>query len=183
MEFAYIKQVLDGDISKFSYLIDIHKNMAYSIAFRILNNKEDAEEAVQDSFLKAYRALAKFRGESKFSTWLYKIVVNSSVSRLKGRRIESNYMEIDDVPELMIDYVESVYRNLDKEDQRKYINRALEELEAEDSLILTLYYLNENTIGEIAEITSIPPKNLKMKIHRARKKMVLVLTRIFKNDI
>ncbi len=81
MEFEYIKQILAGDISKFSFLIEKYKHLAYNIAFRILNNNEDAEEAVQDAFLRAFKALSSFKGDAKFSTWFYRIVVNVSVSK------------------------------------------------------------------------------------------------------
>jgi RNA polymerase sigma-70 factor (ECF subfamily) len=182
MELKYIKQVLDGDISKFSYIIETYKHMAYSIAYRILNNREDAEEVVQDSFFKAFKALSSFKGESKFSTWLYKIVVNHSLSKLKGRRPSNKYINIDDVPDIIAESTESVYKNLVKDEKRKFITLALTELEIEDRLVLTLYYLEENSIGEVAEITSISSDNIKMKIHRARKKMLFVLNKILKNE-
>jgi len=158
--------------------------MAYSIAFRILNNNEDAEEAVQDSFLRAYNALSSFKAESKFSTWLYKIVVNTSINRSKGRRQVVNDINIDDLSEnLLAADVEPVLKKLDQQDRINLINLAMDKLMMEDRLLLTLYYLNENSIAEIAEITSIPGENIKMKIHRARKKMFVVLNGVLKNEV
>lgn len=184
MEDIYIKQVLDGDISKYGHIINLYKDMAYSIAFRILNNNEDAEEAVQDSFLRAYNALSSFKAESKFSTWLYKIVVNTSINRSKGRRQVVNDINIDDLSEnLLAADVEPVLKKLDQQDRINLINLAMDKLMMEDRLLLTLYYLNENSIAEIAEITSIPGENIKMKIHRARKKMFVVLNGVLKNEV
>ncbi len=182
MELKYIKQVLDGDVSKFSYIIDTYKHMAYSIAFRILNNKEDAEEAVQDSFLKAYKALSTFKADSKFSTWLYKIVVNHSISKLKGKAPAGKFIPIDEISDMVAEQTDAAYKNLVKDDQRKFINLAMDELEMEDRLLLTLYYLDENSIAEVAEIVSISADNIKMKIHRARKKMFFVLNRMLKDE-
>lgn len=184
MEGIYIKQVLDGDVSKYGHIINLYKDMAYSIAFRILNNNEDAEEAVQDSFLRAYNALSSFKAESKFSTWLYKIVVNTSINRSKGRRQVVNDINIDDLSEnLLAADVEPVLKKLDQQDRINLINLAMDKLMMEDRLLLTLYYLNENSIAEIAEITSIPGENIKMKIHRARKKMFVVLNGVLKNEV
>lgn len=184
MEHIYIRQVLDGDVSKYGHIIDLYKDMAYSIAFRILNNNEDAEEAVQDSFLRAYNALSGFKAESKFSTWLYKIVVNTSINKSKGRRQVVNDINIDDLSEnLLAADVEPVLKKLDRQDRIKLINLAMDNLMMEDRLLLTLYYLNENSIAEIADITSIPSENIKMKIHRARKKMFVVLNGVLKNEM
>lgn len=184
MERLYIKQILEGDLTKFSHIIDQHKSMAYSISFRILNNNEDAEEAVQDSFLRAYKALASFKAESKFSTWFYKIVVNTSINKSKGQMQPGNSINIDDLSENhLADSTESAFNRLVQQDRVRAINLALDKLMMEDRLLLTLYYLNENSIGEISEITSIPGANIKMKIHRARKKMFVVLDGVLRNNI
>src|SRR5665647_2348730 len=97
MENLYLQKVLEGDISKFSYFIEKYKDMAFSIAFRIINNKEDAEEIVQDSFLRAFKSLKKFRFDSKFSTWFYRIVVNNSLSKLKREKQDTRNIDIDKV--------------------------------------------------------------------------------------
>lgn len=183
MDNSYLQKVLEGDISKFSFFIEKYKDMAFSIAFRIINNKEDAEEIVQDSFLKAFNALRKFKGDSKFSTWFYRIVVNNSLSRLKRNKAVSTYVDIDKVYNVVIEKVEYVYKGLTHSDQQKFINIALAEMSVEDRLLLTLYYLNENTLEEITEITDIAEENLKMKIHRARKKMFVILEKVLKSEI
>jgi RNA polymerase sigma factor (sigma-70 family) len=183
MENRYLQQVLEGDISKFSYFIEKYKDMAFSIAFRIINNREDAEEIVQDSFLRAFKSLKKFRFDSKFSTWFYRIVVNNSLSKLKREKQDTRNIDIDKVSDSIIENVESVYKGLAQADQQKFINYALGELCIEDRLLLTLYYLNENSVEEIAEITKISQQSLKMKIHRARKKMYIVLKERLKSEI
>ena len=181
MESLFIRQVIEGNISKFSYFVESYKDMAYSIAFRIINNSQDAEEVVQDSFLKAYKSLNKFRHDSKFSTWFYKIVVNYSLTKIKKKRIE-DLSNLDNAENINIETVESVYKNLTLEDQKKYINSALDELKPEDRLILTLYYLNENSTEEVSEITSIKKENIKMKLLRARKKMLIKLNEELKSE-
>jgi len=183
MDNLYLQKVLEGDVSKFSFFIEKYKDMAFSIAFRIIDNREDAEEIVQDSFLKAFKALSKFKGDSKFSTWFYRIVVNNSLSRLKRDKTESLNIDLDKVSDVVIEKVESVYKGLTHSDQQKFINISLAELCIEDRLLLTLYYLNENSLEEITAITDIAQENLKMKIHRARKKMYIVLEKRLKSEI
>jgi RNA polymerase sigma factor (sigma-70 family) len=183
MDNLYLQKVLEGDVSKFSFFIEKYRDMAFSIAFRIINNREDAEEIVQDSFLKAFKALGKFKRDSKFSTWFYRIVVNNSLSRLERDKSESMYVDLGIVSNVVIEKVESVYKELTLSDQQKYINMALVEMSVEDRLLLTLYYLNENTFEEITAITDIAQENLKMKIHRARKKMFVILEKILKSEI
>jgi RNA polymerase sigma-70 factor (ECF subfamily) len=183
MDELYLKFVLEGNTSKFSYFIEKYKDMAFSIAFRIVDNKEDAEEIVQDAFFKAFRSLDKFRKDSKFSTWFYRIVVNSSLSRARSKRPESSSIDENDIADVAVESVESAYRSLDLSDQKKFVHLALEQLSIEDRLLLTMYYLNENSIDEITEITDIIQDNVKMKLHRARNKMYKILNKNLRLEI
>jgi RNA polymerase sigma-70 factor (ECF subfamily) len=182
MDNLYIQKVLNGNYTAFSYFVDNYKDMAYSIAFRIVNNNEEAEEIIQDSFLKAFKSLNKFRQDYKFSTLFYKIVVNNSLTRVK-RRKTAEYDDLTNIENVAIEDIESVHYRLSYSDQQKYINYALSKLNIEDRLLLTLFYLNENTLEEITEITKVKRENLKMKIHRARKKMYVVLEKELKSEI
>lgn len=183
MDSLYINKVLNGDYSSFSYFVDNYKDMAYSLAFRILENKEDAEEIVQDSFLKAFKSLKKFRQDSKFSTWFYKIVVNNALSKAKRRKLIHKINDFSEIENIGLEKIEATYSNLLQADRQKYINYALDKLNIEDRLILTLYYLNENSVEEIVEITNIKRGNLKMKIHRARQKMFVILKQELKTEL
>jgi RNA polymerase sigma factor (sigma-70 family) len=183
MEDQYIREILNGNPSGYSYFVSNYKDMAYSIAYRIVNNKEDAEEIVQDSFVRAYKSLHKFRQSSKFSTWFYRIVVNRALSirnLVKKSKIE---IDLNAVPEIQFEEVDTAYRNLTQVERIKYINYALKELPEEDSLLLTLFYLNENTIAEITEITGVSGENVKMRLSRARKKMYVVLEKSLKLEL
>ena len=131
MDEIYLKLVLEGNVSKYSYFVEKYKGMAFSIAFRIVNNKEDAEEIVQDAFSKAFKSLEKFRKDSKFSTWFYRIVVNSSLSKTRSKRPELSSIDEDDIADVVVESVESAYRSLDLSDQKKFIHNALEELSVE----------------------------------------------------
>jgi RNA polymerase sigma-70 factor, ECF subfamily len=181
-ERLYIQQIIDGDVSRFSYFVETYKDMAFSIAFRILNDEHDTEEVIQDSFLKAYKAIKTFKGDSKFSTWLHKIVVNNSLNRLKKKKPIKNYAN-EEISEGHIEGVEYSYSKLDNRDQAKFINQALQKLNPEDRLILTLYYLHEHSVEEISFITEMSRENIKMKLHRARKKMYGSLSAILNSEL
>src|SRR5579862_2101259 len=86
LDSRHIQQVIAGDVESFSYLVKQYKDLAFAIAIRILQNEQDAEEAVQDAFVQAFRKIKSFRGESRFSTWLYSIVVNLSLTRARKRK-------------------------------------------------------------------------------------------------
>lgn len=183
MELFYIRQILSGDLSKFTFLVEKYKDMAYSIAIRMVNHQEDAEDVVQDSFIKAYQSLGTFRQEAKFSTWFYKIVVNTALTKVKRKRNFTTSETHEEISEIAIGNIESAYQKLAQTDQQNYVNRALDMLNQEDSLLLTLYYLNENSLEEIQEITGIIKENIKMKLYRARKKMYIVLSKLLHSEM
>jgi RNA polymerase sigma factor (sigma-70 family) len=182
MESIYIRRVIDGDVSAFTYFVNTYKGMAFTIAYRITGNREDGEEVAQDAFMKAYRSLKKFRQDSKFSTWFFRIVVNLALTRIKKneRWIDAD-VDVNSLPDQLVVHIESTYRELSAAEQKKIINTALDEMAREDSLLLTLFYLNENTIEEIGDITAIKVENIKMKLHRARKKMYTILNKMFQS--
>ena len=95
-DITYIEQVLAGNLNAYSHLVDRHKDRAFNLALRICGNTEEAEEITQDSFLKAFRSLSSFKMKSSFSTWLYRIVYNSSISNVRGRK--NRVLSLEDFP-------------------------------------------------------------------------------------
>lgn len=179
-----IARVKQGDHSAFNVLIDEHKAMAFTLALKILKSREDAEEVAQDSFLKAYKNINQFEGKSKFSTWLYTIVYNTALTKLKRRKliIESS----DAISDFNLsNYTESdqEWRKLQRDERSSYIKKALDALNEEDALVITLFYLNENSLQEICEITSWEISNVKVKLHRARKRLLLKLEELLDTEV
>ncbi len=89
----YIDKVLAGDTNAFAYLINKYKNMTYTIAIKIVKSHEDAEEVAQDSFLKAYEKLNTFKGNAKFSTWLYTIVYRNAITKIRKKKVTTTDIE------------------------------------------------------------------------------------------
>lgn len=180
---SYIERVLRGDINAYTYLVDNHKGMVYTIALRMLKNPEDAEELAQDTFVKAYSSLKEFKFESKFSTWLYRITYNGAISKLRKKQLEFSDIENCDLPENDVISSYNTINELTQNEQKKYINQVLEQLTEGDALLITMYYLNENSIDEISEITQLSYSNVKVKLHRARKRFYDILKVILKEEV
>lgn len=179
----YIERVLRGDINAFTYLVDEYKGMVYTIALRMLKNSEDAEELAQDTFVKAFNSLKNFKFESKFSTWLYRITYNGAISKLRKKQIEVYNVEDTVLPDSEVVSAYNAINELTRNEQKKYINETIEKLKEDDALIITLYYLQENTIEEICEITGLTLSNVKVKLHRARKRFYDELKIILKDEV
>ena len=179
----HIKKAKAGDISALNQLLDQYKDVAFSIAFRILKNKDDAEDVVQDAFIKVFESIKQFRNESKFSTWLYRIVYNESIRALK----DNSHFIYSDVHEddAIVDYpmIDDALQNLVAVERKKIIREALDQLHANESLILTLYYLEEKNIREINKITQLSKSNIKVIMHRARKNLYIILKRMLKKEM
>jgi len=179
----YIDRVLSGDVSAYATLVAKHKSLVFSIALRILNNREDAEEIAQDCFLKAYRSLKFFKKKSKFSTWLYRIAYNAAISRTRKKRLEfvpmdnyitQNYSE-DKEPETII--------GLEDHEQTVLIDRALKGLSDDENLLIALFYKGENSIEEISNITGLSVSNVKVRLHRIRKKLYNEISEIMQQKV
>lgn len=179
----YIERVIQGDVNAFSYLVEKHKNLVYTIALRIVKNSEDAEELAQDTFIKAFNSIKEFKFESKFSTWLYRITYNGAISKLRKKRIEIADVENDSIYESDVVSSYNAISELKRNEQKRYINLVIEQLKDDDAFLITMYYLNESSIEEICEITELTISNVKVKLHRARKKFYDVLKVMLKEEV
>lgn len=181
-ERQWIIKILAGDTACFSCFVTKYQHMAYMIAYRILENREEAEEVVQDSFVKMYRALPDFQFGSKFSTWFYKIIYHTA---LTARRRQSVFIDYEEVqPEQVSEEeVNSASRALEREDRKEIIARVLKELPSDESLLLTLFYLEECSIEEIHQITDFMVSNIKVKLFRARKHFYEKLKFLMKQEM
>jgi RNA polymerase sigma-70 factor (ECF subfamily) len=162
-----VLQVLSGNTSAFAYFVETYQDMAITIAYRICGNMQDAEDVVQESYLKAYRNLHSFRSESKFSTWLYRIVYNTAVTHTKTQMwMRSREAEIEDASLLADNTLEIEMVEIER---KEMVAEVMQKMPAGDALLLTLYYLEENSVKEIAKITGLNEPNVKVKLFRARK--------------
>lgn len=179
-----IAKVKEGDMAAFNVLIDEYKSMAFTLAMKLMKSREDAEEVTQDAFLKAYKKISQFEGKAKFSTWLYTIVYNTALTKLRKKKIPVDDSEFNREDNLS-SYSESdnEWRKLQKQERSSYIKQALDRLSKEDQVVITLFYLNERSLQEICEITTWELSNVKVRLHRARKRLLKSLEALLDHEV
>jgi RNA polymerase sigma factor (sigma-70 family) len=181
-DISLINRIRTGDKSAYKELINRHKDYAFTIAYRILNSREDAEEIAQDAFMQVFGALNSFNGESKFTTWFYRIVFNAALMQKRKNRIFTD--DIDTSSEaFLVNNSSDSSEKLRKSERQKAIQQALQNLSADDVLMITLFYLKEQSLEEIAEITQISAETAKVKIHRARKRLADEMKKQMKDEV
>jgi len=175
-----VQQVLSGNTSAFAYFVETYQDMAITIAHRICGNMQDAEDVVQESYVKAYRNLHTYRSESKFSTWLYRIVYNTAITQTKARMwMGSQETEIENAYDLGENRLEI---DLEEMDRKEVVSDILQRMPKGDALLLTLYYMEDNPVKEIAKITGLNEPNVKVKLFRARKMFKEMLAECYRME-
>lgn len=162
-----IDSVRKGNSSDYSILVNRYKNKAFSMLKRMLKNEFEAEEVLQDCFLKAYNSLVNFKGESKFSTWFYRIVYNSALTKLSSqkRKTETEMTSVEDHFNLESEYSSD---EIEKKDVSHLIHKTISKLPERYSAIITMFYLDEMTIDEISDVMGLTVSNVKVMLHRSR---------------
>ncbi|MGZ5221105.1 MAG: RNA polymerase sigma factor [Chitinophagaceae bacterium] len=167
-----ISKVLSGDQQAYGSLVNRYQNYVFTLALRFTKNREDAEEVSQDIFIKAYRALADFRGASKFSTWLYTIVNTTCITFLRKKRLEVHSLDNEKVFEVADNQDSGMSANLVEQKSRiSMVNNAIKMLSPDDAEVITLFYKGEQTLEEIAQILGIEANTAKVRLHRARTRL------------
>lgn len=170
-----ISKVLAGDSSAFAHLIELHKLHVFNICLKIIGHHQEAEEVAQDVFMKVYQKLDSFRQESKFSTWLYRIAYNLSISH--QRRNNNRFLEWE-----MVEGVQ-VYDDTKVEEEplnelhqhQENLAVAISKLSGQAQILLQLYYEEDLPVSEVAEITNLSEANVKVKLYRSRKRLYELL--------
>ena len=171
----HIDKVLQGDTQSFSFLVEKYKDMVFSLALKVTKNREEAEEVSQDSFIKAFRSLKKFKGDAKFSTWLYKIAYHNCMDRVKARNRRYDTGTIDEIVENKVASFENTMQAIERKERAEIMKNCLLELPEEERTILWMFYYEELSLKEIIDVTSYSEANIKVKLHRARKKLLSIV--------
>ncbi len=167
-----IRKVLDGDHQHFAVLVKRYQNFVFTITLRYTENREDAEEISQDVFVKAFKSLKDFRGDSKFTTWLYTIVTTSSITFLRKKKLPTHSLDNEHVFELADSQDSGMRANqVEQKSRSAMVNEAIRMLSPEDAQIITLFYKGEQSLEEISQIMGIEPNAAKVRLHRARQRL------------
>jgi RNA polymerase sigma factor (sigma-70 family) len=171
----YIHLIIEGDSNAFAVLVDRYKNMVFSLALKMVRNREEAEEVAQDTFIKIFKSITQFKGDSKFSTWIYKVTYNTCLDRIKKNNRFQTTVPIDDFSENQIKTMETVLDAIDERERNKMIQECIQLLPNEDAFLLTLFYFEEQTLEEISKVIDSNVNNVKVKLFRSRKKLATIL--------
>ena len=167
-----VERVKEGDRRAFRMLVDRHKRMVFNIAWRMLRNREDAEDAAQEAFLRAFRSMHTFRGQAKFSSWLHQIAVNVCLSSAESAYAKQTFVELQEEADGTDLHLADRSMNPEdvvvREDFAERIRALVGMLPPMYRAVITLYYLEERSYREVAEILKIPLGTVKTHLHRAK---------------
>ncbi|WP_184544083.1 RNA polymerase sigma factor [Mucilaginibacter sp. FT3.2] len=179
-----ITQTLAGNQSAYADLVKRHQRFVFTLAMRFSKTREDAEEIAQDCFIKAYRSLASYNAQAKFSTWLYTIVYNTAMTFLRKKRIATDSMD-DEATFIQVENHQSAFDtdNVENKSRSFYLNQAIEQLLPDDATIITLFYKGEQSLEEIAQTLGMETNTVKVKLFRARQRLKEKLERNLKHEV
>ncbi|HRY97833.1 MAG TPA: sigma-70 family RNA polymerase sigma factor [Bacteroidales bacterium] len=172
---VYVDRVLQGEVNAFTLLVERHQDLVFGICLRLLNHREEAEEVAQDVFLNVYRSLEKFRGQAAFSTWIYRIAYNAAVSSLRRRKPEWTGMDDDTMERIADEWTDDLTDTSDVPDREEWLKAAVDTLPEADRLLLDLFYTRSLGMEQIGEILGLSLSNVKVRMHRIRKKLWTLL--------
>ncbi len=171
----YITKTLEGEVNAFAMLIDRYKHMVYTLSLRMMKTTEEAEEVSQDVFLKAFQKLDSYKGTSKFSTWLYSITYHKCLDSLSRKRKQPTHYAVEIQEEITEEKTASILEAIEANELRGQLEQCIQQLREEDAFLVTLYYLEEQTLEEIATVTGMTKNNVKVKLFRSRKKLYTIM--------
>ncbi len=171
----YINLIIEGNSNAFSVLVDRYKDLVFSLALKMVKNREEAEEVAQDTFIKVFKSLSKFKGDSKFSTWIYKVAYNTCLDRLKKNKREQQVVSIDEFNSNQIKSLDNALDLMEDEERNQTIQHCINLLPSDDAFLLTLFYFEEQSLEEIAKVIGLTANNVKVKLFRSRKKLATIL--------
>jgi len=178
----WIRMVLRGEKGYFAFLVEKYQDKAYNLCYKILRNKEEARDSAQEAFIKAYEALPGFRLDSAFSTWFYRIIYNTCISKIRKERFNTGFEPEDAVWNDFSNDNEAI-SNLNVEDMRKLLKGAYAVLNPDEIFLAEQFYREECSIEELAGMTGLTQSNIKVKLFRARQKMYEQIKSVLKEEI
>lgn len=173
-EAELIEKIKNGEWRTYAILVNKYEQKVFNYANYLMGNREDAEEITQDSFTKAYQSIAQFRGEAAFSTWVLRIAHFNCLTRFRKK----NYAHVDiaETNESEVGFSSDPSVDLQLSDKTRILNQALNQLRPNERSVITLFYYQDLSIKEIVEVTQLKESNVKVHLHRGRKKLYDVLT-------
>src|ERR1044071_8649332 len=179
-----ISRVLQGEQNAYAELVNRYQGYVFTLVLRMIKSREDAEEVAQDVFVKAYRSLADFRGESKFSTWLYTITNTTCITFLRKKRLDIQSLDNEKIFEAADNKGSGLGANaIEQKSRVNMVTEAIAMLSTDDAEIITLFYKAEQNLEEISRILGIEPNTAKVRLHRARGRLKEKMEKHFSEEV
>jgi RNA polymerase sigma-70 factor (ECF subfamily) len=166
-EQTLVKQAQQGNVAAFEALVTVHATLIYNLAYRTLNNPQEAEDVAQEALVRAWQGLPRFQAKAQFSTWLYRIVINLCYNRLPRLKIELMALDTETAVTLP-DTHAAIETGLLSEEMKEALHNAIDSLPVRYRLLIILRHLQEMSYAEIAAVTDMPIGTVKTGIFRAR---------------
>ena len=170
-----IDKTTHGDEDAFAQLMELYAQGVYTLIVRITRCEEDAEELTQDVFMRVYNHIGDFAGKSSFSTWLYRIAYNIAISYSRRQKQPTYTIDEGRLRSVELNDVERMEASTD-DATINALTIAIEKLESQERALVTLFYYEERSIAECAAIMGQSENNIKVRLHRIRKKLYLLIT-------
>ena len=171
----YIERIVAGDTGCFACLLDKYSRPVHSLILKMFGSKEDAEELAQDVFMKVFRNLPSFKADCSFSTWIYRIAYNTAISELRKKKQEFVAIEESQISNASEEAVGELLENTSVAEQLDKLDAALALLPPDERALILLFYMKEKTVDELTVITGFSASNIKVKLHRIRKKLFVLI--------
>ncbi len=168
----WLEKALQGDSQAFTWLVETYQRPVYNLCYRMLGNAEDAEDAAQETFLRAYKNLRRYDANRSFSTWLLSIAAHYCIDQMRRRRYQ--VVSVEDLPYADLpDPAPGVENSLRRKEEQRSVRALLESLEPTDRAAVVMYYWYDCSYQEIAEALSLTLSAVKSRLHRARRTMAV----------
>jgi RNA polymerase sigma-70 factor (ECF subfamily) len=177
-----IKEIINSNSPRaYRFLVEKYENKVFTVCMRILRNREEAEEAAQDVFVKGFKILNTLKDHTKFPNWILKIAYTISIDR--GRLKSIKKTDINQVNETVHQHLDTPFELASLENRKEILTRIINKLEVQEAAVITLFYLQDKPVKEISEITGMTLSHVKVKLYRARNSLRLMISREFKHEI
>lgn len=164
----WVQQVLAGDKQAYAHLINKYKNPLYATILRMTKNPHDAQDLVQESFIKVYEQLGKYDETGSFASWMYRVAINHCMDEFRKKRYQMKQVEVEEGSIISADTPELIFF---KNEESRRLERLVATLPEDERIIILLRYVNELSYQEISELVNTPLATVRNKLHRAKKKM------------
>jgi RNA polymerase sigma-70 factor (ECF subfamily) len=174
-----VQRIKAGDLQAFTTIVSRYGDMIFTIVRKIANNRVDAEDITQEVFIKVFKSLEQFREESRFSTWLYRIAYNTTISELRKKKL--SYIRTDDARLIENDLITDTNEE-DIEIKLRYLEQAMKVLSPDEVFLVTLFYMDEQSVENISSISDLSVSNVKVKLHRIRRKLSIEIMKLMQDE-